>query len=310
MALLLAHGSPINARPGEKVALADLPFDLNLEVVVLTAAFAALYWQVIRRLGPARVRPGEPVVTPRQVALFAGGLAVLFVGATWPVHQISERLLFSVHMGQHTLFSLVAPPLLILGTPHWLQRFLLSPPAVKAVFRRLTKPLIAGLLFNATVVITHLPGVVSAVTPNEVTHFLAHLVLFTASMCMWFPVVNTMPEMPGMSYPMKGLYLFLQSVIPTVPASFLTFAESPLYALYREVPRLWGLGVVEDQQLAGVVMKLGGTTILWGAIVGIFFRWYTKTQEGGSGGSHDLLTWDEVAKALRESPAPAEPTSR
>lgn len=306
MPRLLADGTGLNEELGEQIAFGEIGFHPHLEVIAITAALAALYWLAIRKLGPRHARPGERVVTRKQVVLFGSGLAILFVGAYWPVHDISEELLFSVHMGQHTLFSLVAPPLLILGTPHWLQRWLLSPPGVKAVLSRLTKPVVAGLLFNATVVITHIPGVVSAVTPNELAHFLVHVGLFAASMCMWFPVVNTMPEMPGMGYPMKALYLFLQSIIPTIPASFLTFAESPLYAIYEKVPRLWGMGVIEDQQLAGVIMKLAGTTILWGAIVGIFFRWYTKTQGGSQGGSHDLLTWDEVAKAFEETPAPAE----
>ena len=307
---LFAHGTQIDEVGGERIAFSEIGFHPHFEVIAITVAFAALYWLAIARLGPKLARPGEPVATPKQTALFGAGLAVLFVGAYWPIHDIAEDLLFSVHMGQHTLFSLVAPPLLILGTPHWLQRWLLSPAAVKAVFSRLTRPLVAGLFFNAAVVITHIPGVVSAVTPNELAHFLAHVVLFTASMCMWFPVVNTMPEMPGMGYPMKALYLFLQSIIPTIPASFLTFAESPLYAIYENVPRLWDMGVIEDQQLAGVIMKLAGTTILWGAIVGIFFRWYTKTQTGPRGGSHDLLTWDEVAKAFEETPAPPEPAAR
>lgn len=307
---VFADGGGLQEELGEQITFGEIPFHLHGEVIAITFAFAALYWLAITRLGPTLVKAGESAVTRRQVALFGGGLAILFVGAYWPIHDISEELLFSVHMGQHTLFSLVAPPLLIMGTPHWLQRWLLSPRAVKAVARRLTKPLVAGLFFNATVVLTHIPGMVSAVTPNELAHFAAHLVLFGASMCMWFPVVNTMPEMPGMGYPMKALYLFLQSIIPTIPASFLTFAENPLYAIYQEVPRLWGMGVVEDQQLAGVIMKLAGTTILWGAIIGIFFRWYTRTQAGTRGGSHDLLTWDEVAKAFEESQAPVESAPR
>ena len=310
MRTLFADGTVIDEGLGERISLGEIGFHPHFEVIAITLALATLYWLAIRRLGPNLARPRERVVTPKQVGLFGSGLAVLFAGAYWPIHDISEGLLFSVHMGQHTLFSLVAPPLLILGTPHWLQRWLLSPRPAKAVVRRLTKPIVAGLFFNATVVITHIPGMVSAVTPNELAHFLAHVVLFAASMCMWFPVVNTMPEMPGMGYPMKALYLFLQSIIPTIPASFLTFAESPLYAIYQDVPRLWDMSVIADQQLAGAIMKLGGTTILWGAIIGIFFRWYSRTQTDGRGGSHDLLTWDEVAKAFEETPAPVEPAPR
>ena len=69
-------------------------------------------------------------------------------------------------------------------------------------------------------------------------------------------------------------YLFLQSLVPTVPASFLTFAEAPVYRVYEEFPRITGLSVVADQQFAGGIMKVGGGLILWAAIAVIFFRWF------------------------------------
>ena len=39
---------------------------------------------------------------------------------------------------------------------------------------------------------------------------------------------------------MQMLYLFLQTLLPTVPASFLTFGSKPLYSFYETVPRLYG----------------------------------------------------------------------
>jgi putative membrane protein len=77
------------------------------------------------------------------------------------------------------------------------------------------------------------------------------------------------------------LYLFLQSLAPTIPASFLTFGRSPLYPIYATFPRVWNIGPLEDQLIAGLVMKLGGGLLLWGFIVAIWFRWYARdTREG------------------------------
>jgi cytochrome c oxidase assembly factor CtaG len=75
------------------------------------------------------------------------------------------------------------------------------------------------------------------------------------------------------------LYLFLQSIVPTVPASFLAFAEKPIYSWYAAAPRLTAMSAVEDQQVAGAVMKIGGATIIWSVIIVIFFRWYRDGQE-------------------------------
>ena len=63
------------------------------------------------------------------------------------------------------------------------------------------------------------------------------------------------------------------SIIPTIPAAFLTTAETPIYSGYDHGPRLWGFDVVYDQQVAGVVMKVVTGFYLWVIIAVIFFRW-------------------------------------
>ena len=55
---------------------------------------------------------------------------------------------------------------------------------------------------------------------------------------MWWPVVSPLPEMPALSPPGQMIYLFLQSLAPTIPASFLTFGRSPLYPVYEAFPRI------------------------------------------------------------------------
>ena len=76
-------------------------------------------------------------------------------------------------------------------------------------------------------------------------------------------------------------YLFLQSLVPTIPASFLTLGDDPLYKIYETFPRLWGISAHTDQVLAGFIMKFGGGFILWGAIAWVFFTWYGDEQRYG-----------------------------
>jgi putative membrane protein len=76
-------------------------------------------------------------------------------------------------------------------------------------------------------------------------------------------------------------YLFLQTLLPTIPASFMTFGTTPLYAGYVDAPRLWGLSPLEDMQLAGLIMKIGVGLMLWTVIAIMFFRWATR--EGAIG---------------------------
>jgi len=95
---------------------------------------------------------------------------------------------------------------------------------------------------------------------------------------MWWPVMSPLPEYPALPAPGQMLYLFFQSLAPTIPASFLTFGDHALYPVYATFPRIWGIGVLTDQLMAGLIMKLIGGAILWGFIAVIFFRWYGQEQ--------------------------------
>src|SRR2546430_16912061 len=56
---------------------------------------------------------------PRRVASFAAALVVLFLALNGPLHNLSDSYLFSAHMVQHLVLTLVFPPLLLYGTPAW-----------------------------------------------------------------------------------------------------------------------------------------------------------------------------------------------
>jgi putative membrane protein len=268
------------------------------EVSVLFVTVLGLYVTALRRLGPRLVDEGTPVATRRQVGLFLTGVLLLWAVSEWPIHDIAERYLFSVHMFQHIVMTLVAPPLLIRGTPPWLVRWLVvRPRRVYAVVRQLTRPICAAVVFNVVVALTHWPLIVDAVLRSEPLHFGVHLLSFTTAMLMWMPAVNRLPELPRLSYPMRMVYLFLQSLIPTVPASFLALAEHPVYHFYAHVPRPFALGVLDDQQLAGAMMKVGGGIILWTVIFITFFKWYGQSQKGDT----DTLTWADVERELAQT---------
>ena len=256
--------------------------DVWLLIVVLGGGYA----YAVRRIGPRRVGPGQRAASGAQIGAFGAGLTALWVGADWPVHDLAEGYLYSVHMVQHLLFTLLAPPLLLLGTPAWLAREILQPPAVFRVVRYLARPVPALAAFNALLVITHWPALVDFTLRSEPAHFAAHAAIFSTALLMWCPVVGPLPEFRLQSPPAQMLYLFLQSIVPTVPASFLVFAERPIYRFYESVPRLWGLSAGEDQRIAGLLMKLGGGLLLWTVITVVFFRWLAAEEESDEQARH------------------------
>jgi putative membrane protein len=264
------------------------------DVWLLVAALGAGYAWAVLRLGPRRVAPGQRPVSPAQVTAFSLGLFGLLLGADWPIHDLAERYLYSVHMVQHMLFSLVVPPLLLLGTPGWLARELLRGPRVFAVVRRLARPVVATITFNAVLVITHWPALVDVTLHSEPAHFAAHAALFCAALLLWCPVVAPLPELRPLAPPAQMLYLFIQSLVPTVPASFLTFADRPIYHFYAEVPRLWALSATDDQRIGGLLMKLGGGFLLWSVITVLFFRWHVQEERSEA----EARRWRELEREL------------
>ena len=242
---------------------------------------------------------GTPAATRRQVMTFGFGLLMLWLASDWPIHDIAEDYLLSVHMVQHLMISLLVPPLLLLGIPPWLMRRLLSPRALGAVVRKLARPFPAAVIFNTVVAVSHWPALVNSALRSEPVHFSVHAVLFTAALLMWFPVFNRLPEYPRIREPARMVYLFLQSIVPTVPASFLTFGDGVLYKFYASVPRPWAVSAIEDQQTAGAIMKVIGGGGLWAVIVVMFFRWYARTERDQG----DVLTWEDVERQLEETPS-------
>jgi putative membrane protein len=115
-----------------------------------------------------------------------------------------------------------------------------------------------------------------------------------SAIVMWWPVLSPLPERPALSPPGQMLYLFVQSLAPTIPASFLTFGRTPLYEVYETLPKLWGISALTDQLIAGLIMKIVGGLILWGFIVAVFFEWHARERDGW-----DALALRQVERDVR-----------
>jgi putative membrane protein len=247
------------------------------------------YAYAVRRIGPHMNLTG-PVVTRRQVAAYSTGLLLMWIVSDWPIHDIAEQHLFMFHMIEHITLGLVVPPLLIVGTPVWMLRAVLANRFVLPIIRPLVVPVVAFFVFDLTLIGIHWPDAVNLMVRSPLAHFLIHSLLFAVSIVMWIPVLSRVPELPRLSPPAGMLYLFVHSLLPTIPASFLTFGTEPLYSAYAEAPRLWGIDTITDQTVAGLIMKLGGGAIIWGVIVVMWFRWYANEQR-----------WEAIERQLRES---------
>ena len=236
-------------------------------LAVLGGAYcAATLWR--RRIAPGMV------AEPLKVVSFFGGLAVMFVALTGPVHDLSDYYLFSAHMIQHMLLVFALPPLLLHGTPGWMLRPLLRDARLLRLGRALTRPTGAFAAFNLILVAWHLPPLYNLAMEQHPVHIVEHLMIMAASVILWWPVLSPLPELPRAAYPIQLLYLFLVGLPMVMVAIFITMADSVLYPYYAAAPRVWErLTPHADQHLGGLIMWIPGGLVFLAAISVVFFRW-------------------------------------
>ncbi len=281
-------------------------FQPHPEVWVLVVGLGALALYVSRVIAP-KIATDGPAITARQRRCFRAALVVLWLAADWPMHDIAEQYLYSAHMVQHLLITVVVPPLLLMSIPEWLARLVVgSGTRFARVLPYVTGAIVAGVVYNALVALTHWEAVVNLSADSAPFHYFMHVLLVSSSLLAWNLIVGPLPEL-RLSPPGQMIFLFTMTIIPTVPAGWLTFAEKPVYSTYDTAERLWGISVISDQQTAGAIMKVVAGLYLWVIITLLWSRWSAK-QRGTDQRtivSSQPLTYEQVTAAFEHAPAPA-----
>jgi putative membrane protein len=225
-----------------------------------------------------RIPAARPVPLARRIAFTSGVLVMLLALAT-PLDTIGDTYLFTAHMVQHLLLTLAAPPLLLVGTPGWLLRLVLDGTRLTGFVRWARHPLVAFFGFNIVFALAHVPSFYELTLTNEPLHALEHLVFLGTAMLMWMPVLSPVPEISAPYPPLaQVLYLFLQTVPASLLGALLASTGSPYYPTYVSAPRIVALSALEDQQLGGLLMWVGGGLFFLLATGVVFFVWASREE--------------------------------
>ena len=255
-------------------------FDWSFEpTIALPLLVAAVLWRVaVGRVNSAH--PLNPVPRVRSAAFYTGLLAIAV--ALMSGIERYDTTLFSVHMVQHILLTLVAAPLLALSGPITLL-LRVSPPDVRRrwilpilhsrVVRAVSFPVVAWVLFAAVMWGTHFSPVFDAALEDPLIHDLEHAVYLIAGLLFWWPAAGVDPSPWRLSHPVRALYVFLQMPQNTFLAVAVLSASAPLYRHYTTLVRAWGPTPLADQQTAGGIMWLVGDLIFLGSILLLVFAW-------------------------------------
>ncbi len=216
---------------------------------------------------------GSPRLRPW---FFGAGVVVGFIALLSPIDTGGDQYLFSLHMVQHLLLMMVAPPLCILGLAGMRSPFAGPPGVWRRAWASLVNPWSATVIFSGVLLVWHIPALYDATLTTEPIHVVEHLSFIAVGVIFWWPIIDPMraavDRQRWVGTFAKIAMLVASGVPPTVLGLIFTVAPHAFYDFYARAPRLWGLSPVIDQQLAGVVMFGAGNLIYFAAVVMIFWR--------------------------------------
>jgi putative membrane protein len=251
-----------------------LRWTIHPSTVIGIIALGALYAWRLREAGHAGDAP-----TRAQRLAFASGLVVLFVALNGPLHDLSDSYLFSAHMVQHLLLTMLVTPLLIVGISGGMLRPILARLAHTAIARRITTGASAFVIFNVTLIAWHLPPLYNLAMADHRVHIVQHLCFLATSVLMWWPLLSRVPELPPLSRPLQMLYICLLMIPMSIVGMIITYADEVLYPAYESAPRIWTLSPQQDQLVGGLIMWIPGSLIYIAILTVVFFKWAKEAEE-------------------------------
>jgi putative membrane protein len=250
-----------------------LAWSIHPSTVIGLAVLAAIYFW---RAGNAP--EGAHLNIWRKLS-FISALFVIFASLNGPLHDLSDDYLFSAHMVQHLLLTLAMPPLFIAGIPGWMLRPILRNRIAAAIAKRITRPVFCFVAFNLVIAGWHIPALYNSAMANHNIHIVEHLMMMSAAVLMWWPLMSPLPELPRLAYPGQMLYCFLMSIPMSITAVYIAMADHILYPAYSAAPRVTGLTPMEDQLLGGLIMWVPGGLIFALIMTVVFFKWAARGED-------------------------------
>ena len=208
-----------------------------------------------------------------RAAAFITGLFFVWIAVGSPLVAFDDNLL-TVHMVQHVLLMLAAPPLILLGAPalpmldglpRRFVRGVLSPLLrwrfLRALGSTVTHPVFCWLAATAALLGWHLPGAFELALRSGLWHGAEHACFFWTGILFWWPVTEPWPSVAKWPRWRVPLYLFFATLPCDALSAFLTFCDRVVYPSYLSRPQLFSLSPLADQECAGALMWVCATFI-------------------------------------------------
>lgn len=259
--------------------------------LIYVAVAAVMYVLGGFRRGTSRSRRSDRGGELLHELSFAAGLASIVIALDSPIDYYSDQL-FWVHMAQHIVLLTVAPPLILFGRP-WPRMWQALPLRWRtsagrtlvgarwtAPVRAIAKPAPAWILFNANMLVWHVPAAYNLTLNHQWVHDCEHALFFFTGLLFWAHVVDPGPLRQRMNWYWRAMYVTGAMVAGWILAILLVLVKDPLYPHYAHLlSRPGGITALSDQQIAGGMMWVPGSVSYSIALLAIFSRWASPDSE-------------------------------
>jgi putative membrane protein len=234
------------------------------EPVPLVAAAAAV---LIYDRGSRRLQAARPELAPSrtQKACLAGGIALILAALLSPLDDFALQLQW-VHMVQHVILLVVAPPLIVLARPWDTGAAAFGPP----LNGRLGASIAAVAAFVGVLWVWHIPALYNLTLRDEAVHNLEHTAFLAVGLLFWTAALPRSDSEAALGMIGRAVVVLAGMVGSWMLAVYIGYAPTVLYAYSGS----GGLSATADQQIAAGVMWVPASLPFVIALVVLGARWF------------------------------------
>ncbi len=260
-------------------------------LVILCGLYALGVWRANRQTRPAPVKG-------YHVLAFVTAILLIALVLLTPFDTIARTQLFAAHMIQAVVLTTLCAPLLLLACPSAFWEPVLAQPVIRRVLQTLTRPLIASIIFNATFLLWHAPGLYNYALQQGTVYHIEMLSFLLTSLLNWWPLIGPIREFRQLSYPLRMLYAFLDGQPVDIFAFLVVFTGVVFYPRYVVPPQFvqFGYSAIADQTVAGAFLLIPGLVDLV-VMSPLFFRWLAQIEQREKLADQQRLEEEEAEEA-------------
>ncbi|MFJ1610658.1 cytochrome c oxidase assembly protein [Streptomyces sp. NPDC088253] len=241
-------------------------------------------WGVVRL-----ARRGDKWSAGRTIAFVLGVLTVMLVMCT----RLNDygMVMFSVHMVQHMVISMLSPILILLGAPITLALRALPVAATRGskgprelllmflhsrYMRIITHPAFTIPLFIASLYALYFSPIFDFLMGSKTGHIAMMCHFLAVGLVFFWPImgVDPGPHRPG--YLMRMLELFAGMPFHAFFGIALMMASAPMVDTYKNPPASLGIDALADQNAAGGIAWAFSEIPSVLVLIALLFQWYAS----------------------------------